>query len=499
MALDTLPTDFLVPTRDQVRDQGLRDTRFRVPSADTSPSTQPFIEASNIADVTAPIYSDAIKATKSGQIQTAVGSDLDAWGRRLGGTLPTNPLARRGVTKSSGFVFGGIALGGANINANTELKDPRTQQKFVTLVTNVYQDQQNVAIQSVAGGPVTNLPAGTKLQYTTPPPGVSQQVTVFAQADGSGLNGGAPSEGDDDYRRRLLLATSEPPGAGNEAQMIQAVQGIADLAVQVAVAWPAVFGPGTVAIGFLVPPASLGASRLPNGAQIAEAEAALVSAFPSEDGFVVASGAEQGVRVRLLVTWPDTVTGWADATPWPPNVVDPVHVTAGTVSSATFASSSSFPAPAAGQSVAFYDTVTRTFRLKRLLTVSGGGPYTVTFDMTTLNASDPSYVPVANQVVSPWSANMASLVAPVLTYFDAQGPGEMYASFSDPGRRQRRFPAPEPGFFPSRIENRMLAGLDPFVEDVVLYEPTPPFATTVGTPGTLFWVHRLSDLGVYAQ
>src|SRR5690348_9761267 len=126
MALDNLPTDLVVPTKAQVRDRWLADYAFRVPGANTGADTQPYVEASNVADMQMPVYDAAVKAARSGQIQNAVGSDLDAWGVRLGGTGPNNPLKRRGVTKSSGYVTVSVAAGGANINAGTELKDPRS-------------------------------------------------------------------------------------------------------------------------------------------------------------------------------------------------------------------------------------------------------------------------------------------------------------------------------------------------------------------------------------
>jgi hypothetical protein len=498
--LDALPTSLVVPTRDDVGDRWIADALSRVPDADGGASSQLYVESRNFADQQMPLYDAAVKATAAGQIQNAVGGDLDKWGIRLGGTSPSNPYARRGVTPSSGFIVVSTVAGGANVNVGTELKDPKTGLKFTSTITAVYQDQSTLPLVSSAGGPASNLPAGTQLQFTTPPPGVGQFCTIFADAAGDGLTGGAPAEGDDDYRARLLAGIQEPPAAGNEAQIVQAMSAITTIAILAAFCWPTVYGPGTYAAGFLIPPSTLGGSRLPNMAQQAQMLAILQSAFPSDDGIVMASGAEQATRVRLLVTWPDTAVGWADAVPWPPNYATPVTVTAATVSTATVGSASLAVAPAAGQTIGFYDPVTRTFRMKRILSVSGGPTsYGLIFDMSTLNASDPSYVPIVGQLVSPWSDSLNQLVNPLLSYIDKQGPGEMYASFSDPGRRQRRFPAPEPAYFPSRIENRVLDGFEPFVEDSALYEPTAPYSTSVGVPGTLYYVHRLSDFGAFVQ
>lgn len=113
--------------------------------------------------------------------------------------------------------------------------------------------------------------------------------------------------------------------------------------------------------------------------------------------------------------------------------------------------------------------------------------------------SDTAFVPANGAMLSPWAASLPSLVEPVLTYFDAQGPGEMFASFSDPGWRKRRVPEPGPDSSPSKIENRMLDGLFELVSDVTIAAPTVPYATTVGTPPALAYLHRLTDLAIFPQ
>jgi uncharacterized phage protein gp47/JayE len=502
MPLDDIPSDFVSADRKAVRDQYTRDYLFRVPGADTGAGSQPFVDASNQADAVAPLYRDAELVFAAISIRNAVGQALDAWGERLGGAV--RGFARRGVTASSGFVALTTSAGGSNIIKGTTLRYLATNQRYETKVTGVYTTLLPLAIGALSGGPASNLPGGAELQFDNPPVGAAQKVTVITQEDGSGLKGGAPSEDDDSYRKRLLVAIREPPANANESEIVRVVMTIPDLAVEMCWVVPAVLGPATKAVLFTVPPAFAGDSRIPNGAQIAEVEAVVKSACPGDDGIMVAAGADDPFRAVLKVTWKPAAVGWLDEATWPPLVATPVTVSgavAPTAASARVTSSVAYTAPTAGKNVAFYDPATRTFKQKRVLTATlfAANVYDLTFDLSTLNASDLGFVPVVGSLVSPWSPSMKDLVLPLLQYVGQQGPGEMFASFSDPGIRQRRFPAPGPEDWPSKIENRMVDPLFAVVEDAIVVEPTLPLATTVGTPGVLFYLHTLSDVGVFPE
>ena len=136
---------------------------------------------------------------------------------------------------------------------------------------------------------------------------------------------------------------------------------------------------------------------------------------------------------------------------------------------------------------------------------------------TTNSVSDTSYTPVAGQYVSPWSDSLDTLVPPVEAYMSVLGPGEQFASFADPGARQRRNP-PSPASYPNVLSLRLLAGptTAPFVAvgavppapaptltttpsllDVGVQEPTLPYATTVGAPGVTVYLQVLADLAAY--
>jgi len=98
--------------------------------------------------------------------------------------------------------------------------------------------------------------------------------------------------------------------------------------------------------------------------------------------------------------------------------------------------------------------------------------------------------------VCPWSDSLQSLVPAVVGYFDTLGPGEMVSPLPDPGLRQRRSPS---ATSPSVLTRRLIAPIDALdtIEDADVYAPTLPYATPVGTPGTVVNLLILSGLGAY--
>ena len=87
----------------------------------------------------------------------------------------------------------------------------------------------------------------------------------------------------------------------------------------------------------------------------------------------------------------------------------------------------------------------------------------------------------------------------MLEYFGGMGPGEQFASFFDPGMRQKRNP-PSPRFWPSVITSRLTAdilSLDA-IEDAAVVEGLGQH-TTVGTPGTTSYMIELGFLSAFPQ
>lgn len=495
MPIDKLDGVFVVKTRDRVRDDYLRDFKSRVPTAKTDPKSQLYVEAQGFADALMPLYFDASLVADATSRFSSQGEDLDKEGEERG-------LARRGKTGASGYVVGTIASGGAFIPADSELRYVPQGLRFRVLVSATYFNGGLIPVVGITDGPATNLAAGTKLTWLNPPAGVGPTALVFENGDGSGLTGGANAQTDEEYRAALFELEANPPQSGNDAEIAAAVLGIPGLAVERAFVYPAILGPGTTGVAFTMRPAKLGASRLPNGAQIALVNATLTDAFPGDDGILVATLGPSAVNVAIEVAWGPGTTSWIDAVPWPAYASPKASVAASPAPTAiAFDIDDCATAPMPGKTIALFDQTTKTFKRKRIATATfvSGSTYSITVDTTTTGASDTSFVPAAGAAVSPWSDSLDLLVEPMLTYFGKQGPGEMLATFNDPGRRQRRWPAPTANTWPSAVENRLVEGLFSIVSDAVLLEPAAPSQAPVGIPGTLAYLHELADFAVYPQ
>lgn len=502
MAIDTLDGTFPVPQRDEIRDATIAASLARVPELDGSPDGSLWVEASAYADVAVMHSAIGERCARDMVRDTASTESLDALGAEL-------DCPRLDESKSTGFAKVRSRSGGGLILAGTEIRDLARQLKFTVLVTGVYQDLDPVPIQSLLTGTTTNLPAGTELRWTTTPVGFSDTATVYENTDGSGMSGGSAVETNEEYNRRISDRIANPPQAGNCAEVVKFVEKIRGIGIAKAYCYPAVRGPGSYCVAFTMRPSYPGASRLPNGAQIAIVEALVKDAFPGDDSIFCAEGQDDLVRISYELTWASNVTGWANIAPWPSFTTNPVLVDDAVAISASALrvhAVDAMPAiPTVGKSIGLYNATTRTHVRKTIATVTevlADHTYDLAFDMLTPGASDLSFAPADGAIVSPWSDSLPALVAPTLAYVDRQGPGEQVASFGDEGLRQRRFPPPSPDRWPSRIESRLTDGIHTLglVSNVDVVEPaTLPDPTAVGTPGTIFNLHRVSDIGVFAE
>lgn len=498
MAADDLTGKLPLVPRDEAAARYRRDYQLRVPLADVGPNTQPDVDARVFADQQMIVMAAAQTISDGTNLESARGKQVDRIGEREG-------VRRPQATGASGFVKIIASIGGGTIFEGDELA-PDSGLRFRCAVTAHYSGATPVPITGIDTGPATNLKPGTVLEWTNPRQGIGPQCTVLAQADGSGLSGGRNEATDVEYKALIVERRSNPPASGNDAEYQRAIEKTPGLAVRKAFTWPAIKGPGTIGVSFTLPPERPGGSRIPNPAQLGQVGANLEIVFPGDDGIFVVELLEQFVPVVLEVSWKKRAAGWADVSPWPTYLAgDLVRVNgAAAITATAFRLTTNTPttAPQVGQTIGLYDAAQGKFRRKRFATVTeviAGRSWTVTC-VTTNNASDTTFVPAPGQIVSPWSESLDALVAPVVEYIDGMGPGEQVASFLDPGRRQRRQPE-NPEAWPSEITNRLIAPVQalPAVKDAVLLEPSVPFPTLVGIPGTVAYLIRLGDLAAFAQ
>ena len=484
MPLDTLPGQLQTPTRDQLRDKWLRDYKLRFSLAgttppDTGPNSSAFIRASTYADAEIGQYANALTIAANVAISTSTGASLDQKATDAG-TVRFAPVG------ASGAVAISASSGGVNLTAGQEIKI--NGLRYQAMQSGIFLDQSQISVAGVDTGPQTNVAAGSVMTWTNPPPGLGPLATVVTQADGSGLSNGHAQESDGELQRRLIALKASQIAAGNDADIQAAIFKTPGLSIQQAFTYPAIKGGTTTGFCFTLRPSGAGASRIPNAAQISAVLAYLTGRFSASFVFLGCSLVASPVNIALKLLWASGTPGWTDAVPWPLYVSPMAKVNPASASptATTFNIIGAATAPQAGNTIAFFDLPNLRFRRKRVLTATlngGTGGYDIVCD-TSNGISDTSYTPLASQVCCPWSDSLDSLTAPILTYTDVIGPGEQLSNFFDPGLRQKRSPAPTL-LYPNTITNRILAPVFSLssVGDVVLQEPTVPYATPVGTPG----------------
>ena len=500
MALDETPGEIVTRTRDQIRDQYLRDYALRIPTADVGPDTLPYVDASGLADAEMVLVNDAVVIGRGTVLRDSAG----AWLLKIGEDEGVSP---RPAVGGSGFVTVTTSSGGATILAGTEIREPKCGLRFRVTATALYTSSTAVPLTGIDTGNATNLRAGTAVTFTAPPPGVSAAATIATASDGSGLSGGRPADDDATYRALIASRRANPPAAGNDAEYQSAGKKTPGVSVEQVFTWPAVKGTGTIAVSFTLLTSASSTSRIPNATEIALAESYVKGQEPFDDGAFWCSLVAQPVTVGLAVTWATPATSWVDGDlAWPlwvsgdKVIVDGAVTPTATTCRLTTATATS--TPQVGQTIGFFDAANRVFRRKKILTVVvvvATKSWTLTFD-TTNNASDTSYAPVVGTAASPWADSLDTLTAPVVAYVNGLGPGEQVATLPDPGQRQRRQPT-SPVKWPSVVTTRLLTGVFALssVEDLSMLEPTTPYATTVGTPGVLAYLITLGDLCAFRK
>lgn len=501
-------TTLSVLTREEWRQRYLRSYKIRVPGADTREGTQPWIDASAIADQLVVLGLDAQRIALGQTLDGKTGQELDDFGADLEITRPQ-------PTGAIGYALMGAATSSTGTIPlyGDELLDVDSGMSYRFTGTGTYYAGDAFPIAGNSTGPGTNLEAGTLLRWSSPRAGCDPLATVQGQPDGTGLTGGRDVATDEEYRAVLREALSNPASAGNDAAYQQLAEDSIGHGVQVekAFTYPGVFGPGTIAVAFVLKQSKTGGSRLPNSAQIAAVDGYIGERMPRDDSRFVCIVREQLRDIYLKIDWSGSASGWADLTPWPPYYAStavagsPGNVAISSVTDATHfvlqtanADYTGVAQPSAGQTIAVYDRDKGLFRRKKILTVSGTGPWTIVCD-TASAASDTGYTPAVGQPVCPWSDSLALLVQPVADYMGMMGPGEQFASFYDEGARQRRNPRP-PKSWPSVLTNRIEVGVFALsaVADAALAEGDGE-ATNVGTPGTTSWLQQLEYLAAYPK
>jgi subtilisin family serine protease len=341
----------------------------------------------------------------------------------------------------------------------------------------LYTNGQQVAVESVDPGIGQNLAVGEVLQWTSPGPGCYATVVVFQSPDGDGIIGGRLTESDDEYRERIRDYNASPIGHGNESDVIALIEASREHGVPVekGFVYPARLGPGTLSYCFLIKRDNYWESRLPSSAQITTVFNYVSGELPGDFSITPASVIATNTKIALSLSLDPRYGNWADFTPWPiyyARTAGMLIISAATSASAfTIATDNgvytSVTAPAAGNTIALYDSTAGVFKRKKILTVGGAGPWAIVCDMTA-EQSDSSYVPVAYQAISPWFDAINYCAAAVGKHMALLGPGDGIdkSSLPEDGTRMARQPRPYPGQYNDAVTAQIAFDVQSGVDSV---------------------------------
>lgn len=497
-----LPTALVVPSRDDLAGQFKRDLQIRSTAIAVADGSIADVEAKVYADAMLPIYGEAVRQSTTGTLDGKSLAEVmqEAADSGLPAQLP--------AAGASGFVVAAGATGGGFLTAGAEIRNLATGKRYMATVSGLYTPGSLVPLTGIDTGPSSNVAAGTILTWTSPPPGIDASAAVFAESDGSGLSGGRDAETAQEIRDRIRASRAAPAASGNDAAYQAAVIATPGIAVQAAFTYPAISGPGSNCVLFLLRPTAPGGSRIPNNAQIGLVKGYVTGQMPKGDSVTYGTVTTQPINVSMTVVWANGVAQWTDGITWPPYdagqaaTISNAITTTITATAFDVRASLSWALPQVGQTLALLDRTNLVFVRKRILTVADHrvaiGVVSITVD-TSNNASDTQFTPAIDDLVSPWSDSLNLLPALVATYFDGLGPGEQVSTFFDNGYRQKRSPV-DPQFWPESLTTKALIPILELaaVSDAEIRSPVLPFSPTTGTPGVSSNLLALGLLGVYA-
>jgi len=491
-----------IPSRQKLIEKHLQYRDAWNPGIDTSEGGEPYLDAIVAADTHIPLVAHSRRITQAAFPSTAISDDVAFWGD-IHGVDPSPATGALGLVRITASVGGAEILEGTALTVKGRTNGPR----FLVQVTSRYFDGSAVPIVSLDTGPETNLEPGTVLQWAQSPPGVGPTAVVIDQ-DGEGLVGGRAAATPEEHKAAILDKLRDPSGAENDAHY-RAEARKAGVPVLQAFSYPALFGPGTTGLAFLVFPTKRGGSRSPTSQQIQRVGDHLDNAFGADDSILMCLLNEEPATVAFKIDWARGASGWSNPAPWPEyGAAGSAAIIVGAVTDAlTFTlrtannSYSGITAPTAGKQLAFYDTSKAQFVQKRIGTVTGSGPWQITVD-TTNSASDEEYAPKLGQRVSPWSESLSLIADGVVEAFSKLGPGEMLPAVRLDERRRYRNPQP-PAQWPYRLTQDLLEGsVSPskigavFDRSLVEGDGREPL---VGLPGSYVNILTLGDLGVFPK
>ncbi|HTJ17837.1 MAG TPA: baseplate J/gp47 family protein [Steroidobacteraceae bacterium] len=476
----------------ELRDQWLQDARLAaidtgVAEPPIEPGTDWYIKAEADAQLGLVALANIAIHGKSTNVLTAVGDDLDAI--REGDGLPVvQPAGSTGKIKITVF-------GATTIATGTQAKLPNGLRiRTVGTVVNP-ADQQEIDVEAIDVGTLTNLKGGEAVQFVSAPTNVAKAAKV---SNAFPLTGGTDAENDARKRARILNTRRNKPAGGNWAYWRQFVQdrfaSISDTYVYAA--------PGGPSSQLIVPVRAFDRSandysRSPSTTLIQKIRNTIQSDATTGVETVVRASADELVDFTLLIEIPASTLsggngqGWTNQSVWPTlEVADANKVTvSGSPSdySQITVTANTATAPSNGQTeIAWWSPADRMFYTGLVISHTGSaGAWALTLDRPLVGKNG---VGVANgDFICPNAQNLTAYGESWVALLESLGPGEILEN--DPDRLPRALRNPNASDeAPSSITKATLKGFTnkhPEVTDIDFgYAPTatPTVPASVDDP-----------------
>lgn len=313
------PKQIATKSAEEIRDDYLRTIKqglinLGITEPNVSAGTLDYIRGTALGQFGALLYLNVDLKADAQMADTAQGDDLIRIAKIYN-------LSLRSAGISSGFlVLDATVTASIAIPTGSQLIDD-TGLSYQVSIGGSYFDEDEIPIESIDTGSITNLAAGSTLRWVSPPPFVSKTALVST----GGLTGGVDDETIEGLRTRLLEKIRNPPGGGNCAELNQAAED-ATVAVQKSFAFPAANGPATTHIAVITAPTTSDKTRDVNTTVLnTKIIPAVQSKVPLSMEVLTTTIQNQVTDVSIGITIPSAPNaspagqggGWTDATPWP--------------------------------------------------------------------------------------------------------------------------------------------------------------------------------------
>ncbi len=356
---------------------------------------------------------------------------LGATGERLDRIREADGLPVAQPSSGAGKVEAGVVAGAITVQNGLQFKFPNGLLGKAAGQHLGVTNGSLVSVIAIDTGKDTNLAAGGKIEWVSPPLNLESEAEVSVS---NPITGGLDEETDERKRDRILNKRRHAPAGGNPGDNIAV--GLDALATaQYCFVYPAPGGPSSSKLCVVkdIDPEKNDWSRvmLEGGRQIIRT--ALQADLPPDTARYVCTADEEGADVALNATIPKATaaggngTGWTDATVWP-NLVgaDNGRVTITVSASGNITvSANTTVSPIQGQThIAWWSPVDMKFYTALIISVAGGaGAWELSPDTPLVDSqNDPAAV---DDFICPAATNIEAYGKTWRTTMRRMGPGEM--------------------------------------------------------------------------